>query len=104
MFAKIEHLFSVRIHFIVSVFLCLVSSEGLVQLPYNITIPAIFSFGDSIMDQGNNNNLISPAKCNYLPYGKDFKAGFMPTGRFSNGKTPLDIIGTTTCSFLRNNN
>lgn len=47
------------------------------------------------MDQGNNNNLISPAKCNYLPYGKDFEDRFMPTGRFSNGKTPLDIIGTT---------
>ncbi|KAL8099863.1 hypothetical protein AgCh_032205 [Apium graveolens] len=44
------------------------------------------------MDQGNNNYLISPAKCNYLPYGKDFQDGFAPTGRFTNGKTPLDII------------
>ncbi|KOM49068.1 hypothetical protein LR48_Vigan07g277200 [Vigna angularis] len=45
------------------------------------------------MDTGNNNNnLATTARCNYPPYGKDFKGG-IPTGRFSNGKVPSDLIG-----------
>ncbi|XAR61636.1 Triacylglycerol lipase [Bertholletia excelsa] len=63
-----------------------------VKLPPNMTIPAVILFGDSIIDQGNNNYLLSPlVKCNYPPYGKDFVGG-MPTGRFSNGRTPPDIL------------
>jgi hypothetical protein len=33
-------------------------------------------------------------KCNFPPYGKDFGGGNQPTGRFSNGLVPSDIIGT----------
>lgn len=54
-------------------------------------VPALFVFGDSLIDNGNNNNLASLAKANYYPYGIDFKAG--PTGRFSNGYTMVDEIG-----------
>lgn len=57
-----------------------------------MTIPAVFAFGDSIVDQGNNNVIRTLIYCNFPPYGKDFQGG-MPTGRFSNGKTPPDIIG-----------
>ncbi|CAN1293878.1 GDSL esterase/lipase At1g71691, partial [Linum perenne] len=53
-------------------------------------VPALFIFGDSLIDNGNNNNLASLAKANYLPYGIDFNGG--PTGRFSNGYTIVDEI------------
>ncbi|CAL8098938.1 unnamed protein product [Prunus armeniaca] len=58
----------------------------------NVTIPAMFMFGDSIVDTGNNNdNLKTPARCNFPPYGRDFRGG-IPTGRYSNGKVPSDFI------------
>ncbi|KAI3890446.1 hypothetical protein MKW92_028237 [Papaver armeniacum] len=53
-------------------------------------VPALFIFGDSLIDNGNNNNLPSFAKANYFPYGIDFNGG--PTGRFSNGLTMVDVI------------
>ncbi|KAH9616055.1 hypothetical protein KSS87_019792 [Heliosperma pusillum] len=53
-------------------------------------VPCYFIFGDSLVDNGNNNNIVSLAKSNYLPYGIDFPRG--PTGRFSNGKTTIDVI------------
>ncbi|KAG6533902.1 GDSL esterase/lipase At5g42170-like [Zingiber officinale] len=54
-------------------------------------IPAVLVFGDSIVDPGNNNMLITPARANFPPYGRDFP-GHEPTGRFSNGRIPPDII------------
>lgn len=54
-------------------------------------VPCYFIFGDSLVDNGNNNQLSSLARANYLPYGVDFPGG--PTGRFSNGKTTVDVIG-----------
>lgn len=54
-------------------------------------VPCFFIFGDSLVDNGNNNRLTSLAKANYAPYGIDFPRG--PTGRFSNGKTTADVIG-----------
>ncbi|CAI0382538.1 unnamed protein product [Linum tenue] len=60
------------------------------RLPANVTVPAIFIFGDSIMDTGNNNNLATVVKANFQPYGVDFTGG--PTGRFCDGKVPSDII------------
>uniref|UniRef100_A0A2N9ICA4 GDSL esterase/lipase n=1 Tax=Fagus sylvatica TaxID=28930 RepID=A0A2N9ICA4_FAGSY len=53
-------------------------------------VPALFIFGDSLIDNGNNNDLPSFAKANYFPYGIDFNGG--PTGRFSNGYTMVDEI------------
>ncbi|KAF8412021.1 hypothetical protein HHK36_004580 [Tetracentron sinense] len=52
---------------------------------------AMFVFGDSIVDDGNNNYLNSFAKSNYMPYGIDFYQG--PSGRFSNGRTIIDLLG-----------
>nr|XP_018682307.1 PREDICTED: GDSL esterase/lipase At1g71691-like [Musa acuminata subsp. malaccensis] len=54
------------------------------------SVPAMFVFGDSLTDNGNNNGLASFAKANYYPYGIDFAGG--PTGRFSNGYTIVDEI------------
>ncbi|KAF7828981.1 GDSL esterase/lipase EXL3-like [Senna tora] len=62
------------------------------SLPNNETIPAVFAFGDSIVDPGNNNYISTLIKCNFPPYGRDFAEGNRPTGRFSNGLVPSDII------------
>ncbi|XXG39476.1 hypothetical protein AAC387_Pa01g0427 [Persea americana] len=53
-------------------------------------VPAMFIFGDSLIDNGNNNNLLSFARADYYPYGIDFSGG--PTGRFSNGYTIVDVV------------
>ncbi|KAB1210999.1 hypothetical protein CJ030_MR6G019610 [Morella rubra] len=55
-------------------------------------VPAMFVFGDSLVDVGNNNFLSSLAKANYYPYGCDFQGG-RPTGRFTNGETLVDMLG-----------
>lgn len=54
-------------------------------------VPCYFIFGDSLVDNGNNNNIASLARANYRPYGIDFPDG--PTGRFCNGLTTVDVIG-----------
>ncbi|KAK9051622.1 hypothetical protein SSX86_028249 [Deinandra increscens subsp. villosa] len=54
-------------------------------------VPCYFIFGDSWVDNGNNNKLATKCKVNYPPYGIDFPKG--PTGRFSNGRSSADIIG-----------
>uniref|UniRef100_A0ACD5U0T9 Uncharacterized protein n=1 Tax=Avena sativa TaxID=4498 RepID=A0ACD5U0T9_AVESA len=53
-------------------------------------VPCYFVFGDSLVDNGNNNGIVSIARANYPPYGIDFAGG--PTGRFSNGLTTVDAI------------
>lgn len=78
--------------YVVFIMFFITSCEAKLQIPKDVNITAIFAFGDSIVDQGNNNNLLTLAKCNYLPYGKDFMGG-KPTGRFSNAKTPADMLG-----------
>ncbi|KAG8077912.1 hypothetical protein GUJ93_ZPchr0007g4433 [Zizania palustris] len=53
-------------------------------------VPCYFVFGDSLVDNGNNNDIVSLARANYPPYGIDFEGG--ATGRFSNGLTTVDAI------------
>ncbi|RZR89158.1 hypothetical protein BHM03_00016827 [Ensete ventricosum] len=55
-------------------------------------VPCYFIFGDSLVDNGNNNNIASLAVANFPPYGVDFAGG--PTGRFTNGLTSVDVIGS----------
>ncbi|KAF5206368.1 GDSL esterase/lipase [Thalictrum thalictroides] len=52
--------------------------------------PALYVFGDSISESGNNNFFPTDAKANYTPYGIDTSSG--ATGRFTNGKTIIDFI------------
>lgn len=54
-------------------------------------VPALFIFGDSIVDVGNNNHLLTIVKSNFPPYGRDFLAQHQPTGRFCNGKLASDF-------------
>lgn len=55
---------------------------------------ALFIFGDSTVDPGNNNHIttIPENQAHYEPYGKN---GFFetPTGRFSDGRIIVDYIG-----------
>ncbi|KAL6222243.1 hypothetical protein ACLB2K_005635 [Fragaria x ananassa] len=60
-------------------------------VPTNETTRAVFAFGDSIFDTGNSDYIISLAKSNFPPYGRDFVGG-KPTGRFCNGKLPSDFV------------
>ncbi|XP_051139641.1 GDSL esterase/lipase At1g33811 [Andrographis paniculata] len=53
-------------------------------------VPCFFIFGDSLVDNGNNNNILTLARANYRPYGIDFPEG--ATGRFTNGRTFVDIL------------
>ncbi|KAL6901968.1 hypothetical protein ACP4OV_004844 [Aristida adscensionis] len=55
-------------------------------------MPPIFIFGDSLVDAGNNNYIASLSKANYPPNGIDF-AGHQATGRYTNGRTIVDILG-----------
>ncbi|KAL3611697.1 hypothetical protein D5086_002717 [Populus alba] len=55
-------------------------------------VPCFFIFGDSLADNGNNNHLATDAKANYPPFGIDF-LNQTSTGRFTNGRTTVDVIG-----------
>lgn len=59
----------------------------------NAQFSALFAFGDSILDTGNNNYILTASKCNFFPYGRNFPGG-RPTGRFGNGRVFSDIIST----------
>lgn len=54
---------------------------------------ALYVFGDSTVDAGNNNFLATAAKADFAPYGVDLK-GQLALGRFTNGLTFADLIGT----------
>lgn len=61
----------------------------------DLTKGASFIFGDSLVDAGNNNYLPTLSRANIAPNGIDFKAsGGSPTGRYTNGRTIGDIVGT----------
>ena len=61
------------------------------ELSGKAKVSALFAFGDSILDTGNNNHLRTQIKCN-VPYGRNFVGG-KATGRFGNGRVFADIIG-----------
>ncbi|KAJ8427864.1 hypothetical protein Cgig2_015606 [Carnegiea gigantea] len=78
-------------------FLLMVLGSSMLILGLNSTsdaqmVPALFVFGDSLVDVGNNNHLpISIAKANFPHNGIDFPT-HKPTGRFSNGKNAADFL------------
>jgi hypothetical protein len=57
-------------------------------------VPAIYVFGDSTADVGNNNYLPGSAvpRANFPHNGVDFPTS-RPTGRFSNGFNGVDFLG-----------
>ncbi|XP_072974762.1 GDSL esterase/lipase At5g33370-like isoform X1 [Typha angustifolia] len=60
-------------------------------LPISDAARTFFVFGDSLVDNGNNNYLATWARADHPPYGVDFPTQ-RPTGRFSNGLNIPDII------------
>ncbi|XP_054779971.1 GDSL esterase/lipase 7-like [Prosopis cineraria] len=54
-------------------------------------VSALYVFGDSHVDAGNNAHLNTPAQANRWPYGIDL---YNITGRFTNGKNMADFIAT----------
>ncbi|KAL6911814.1 hypothetical protein ACP4OV_000619 [Aristida adscensionis] len=71
--------------------LVLVATDAEAQRP--TSVPAMYVFGDSTVDVGNNNHrrISSAARANFPHYGVDLiSAG--PTGRFSNGLNTADLL------------
>jgi hypothetical protein len=60
---------------------------------------AFFVFGDSLVDNGNNNYLLTTARADAPPYGIDYPS-HRATGRFSNGLNIPDIISNAQLCFL----
>ena len=52
---------------------------------------ALFIFGDSAFDAGNNNYINTSFQADYFPYGETFFK--YPTGRFCDGRLVPDFIG-----------
>ncbi|KAJ4968477.1 hypothetical protein NE237_015178 [Protea cynaroides] len=73
-------------------FFCLLASVSPVKSGGPLA-PALYVFGDSLVDCGNNNYLSTIARANNPPYGVDFPDG--STGRFTNGKTVPDFIAAS---------
>ncbi|KAJ7951445.1 GDSL esterase/lipase [Quillaja saponaria] len=69
---------------------CITQCHGNICLPKNHT--ALFIFGDSLFDAGNNNyiNTTTDNEANYSPYGETFFK--YPSGRFSDGHMVPDFI------------
>lgn len=59
--------------------------------PSKPLVPALYIFGDSTVDPGNNNGLETIFRANFPPYGRDF-VDHKPSGRFTNGKLVTDMI------------
>ncbi|KAL1198536.1 GDSL esterase/lipase [Cardamine amara subsp. amara] len=72
----------------------------LLQLPNSINaslfppVTALYAFGDSTVDSGNNNYIPTIFRSNHPPYGKSFPAK-LPTGRFSDGKLATDFLASS---------
>ncbi|KAI4377902.1 hypothetical protein MLD38_015459 [Melastoma candidum] len=59
--------------------------------PSNVT--ALFVFGDSTVDPGNNNYIPTTARADHLPYGRDLP-NHEPSGRNTNGKLVTDFLAS----------
>ncbi|CAK9148637.1 unnamed protein product [Ilex paraguariensis] len=85
----LHHLF-----FLVFIFIHRAQAQVLTkQKISNTSVSALFVFGDSSADSGNNNFILTLAKANFQPYGRDF-VDHKPTGRFSNGRLVSDFISS----------
>jgi hypothetical protein len=77
---------------LVSLALCLCLGAALHAAPRGAhAARAFFVFGDSLVDNGNNNYFFTQARADAPPYGID-TPDQRATGRFSNGKNVPDII------------
>ncbi|CAL1404683.1 unnamed protein product [Linum trigynum] len=86
---------AILLHFLLAGSLVLLMSSSAAAQGSNSNsktqVPAVFMFGDSLVDTGNNDYISTIAKSNFPPYGRDFP-GARPTGRFSNGRCTSDFV------------
>lgn len=75
--------------------LAVLSSPGICSAA---NVSAVFVFGDSLVEAGNNYYINTIAKPGY-PNGIDFAKG-SPSGRYTNARTVADIIGKSCNSFV----
>lgn len=73
--------------YVILLFILLGTDDHMVK----IECRAFFVFGDSLVDNGNNNYLLTTARADSPPYGIDYPT-HQPTGRFSNGFNIPDFI------------
>ncbi|KAK4281584.1 hypothetical protein QN277_013057 [Acacia crassicarpa] len=73
-----------------SLFVSVLAVLGFLLVHGDPLVPALMIFGDSVVDVGNNNHLLTLVKANFPPYGRDFVT-HRPTGRFCNGKLAIDF-------------
>ncbi|MCD9560686.1 hypothetical protein HAX54_019430 [Datura stramonium] len=74
-----------------SIFLVVFIATTFVSCSEGAAPRAFFVFGDSLVDNGNNNYLLTTARADSPPYGIDYPT-HRPTGRFSNGFNIPDLI------------
>lgn len=72
----------------------------LASVPPEVEARAFFVFGDSLVDNGNNNYLATTARADAPPYGVDYPT-HRATGRFSNGFNIPDLISRVMIFFIR---
>ncbi|KAI3735561.1 hypothetical protein L6452_15067 [Arctium lappa] len=70
---------------------CFLLLAMLTNVVLKVDARAFFVFGDSLVDNGNNNFLATTARADNTPYGIDYPTK-RPTGRFSNGLNIPDLI------------
>ncbi|KAK6917636.1 GDSL lipase/esterase [Dillenia turbinata] len=87
----VQHILSLVL--LSALFFFFLSNASTMKRPFNNSISALFVFGDSTVDAGNNNNLRTMVKSNFPPYGRDF-VDHKPTGRFTNGRLPTDFVAS----------
>ncbi|KAI3796891.1 hypothetical protein L1987_39578 [Smallanthus sonchifolius] len=73
-----------------AILLCLILAD-LSNVVLEVEARSFFVFGDSLVDNGNNNYLATSARADAPPYGIDYPT-HRPTGRFSNGFNIPDLI------------
>ncbi|MFS7974652.1 putative transcription factor AP2-EREBP family [Helianthus anomalus] len=90
--AKSHHRSSMVIANGKSVFLLLLIVVFSLSIPTGCLSSALFVFGDSFFDPGNNNyiNTITDFQANHWPYGQSYFS--TPSGRFSDGRLIPDFI------------
>ena len=100
--SRFDMMISLRFYFLVLYASITIPTQclGDICLPKNHV--ALFIFGDSVVDAGNNNyiNTTTDFQVNFSPYGESFFR--YPTGRPSNGRLIPDFIGKiiVSCCFL----
>ncbi|CAJ2678736.1 unnamed protein product [Trifolium pratense] len=83
-------LLTINVHIFMLSLLCFIVT---IEASKKNKVSAIYVFGDSTVDPGNNNYVNTAFKSDFPPYGRDL-ANQSPTGRFSNGKLGTDFIAS----------